>query len=97
MVRTLIVAFLAFFLGAVVAAPLHAQDKQHKKAKEGVVASVDGATVKLDGGATIATDDNTKVTRDGKPAKVADLQKGDKVKYFAEEGKSAAYIHAMHG
>jgi hypothetical protein len=92
--RTLFLAFLAALLGvAIAAAPGRAQE--HKKALEGVVASVEGNVVKLESGEAILTDEHTKVTRGGRPARVADLQRGDRVKYHLLESGKAMYLHAQ--
>ncbi len=68
---------------------------QHKT-QEGVVASVAGTTIKLESGADVKTDAKTKITRDGKPAKVSELQKGDRVKYALLDSGVAMYVHAEH-
>jgi hypothetical protein len=93
---TIVLALAALVVAGALVAPR--ADAQHK-AKEGVVKSVDAASgaVTLEGGETVKTDAATKVTRDGKPAKIADLQPGDRVKYYADGDKPAAYLHAMHG
>src|SRR4051812_32808139 len=61
---------------------------------EGVVASVEGAMLRLQGGATVTTDGKTQVTRGGKPCRLADLQAGDRVKYALAPGGAAMYVHA---
>ena len=64
------------------------------KTLEGVVASVDGATLKLADGGEVKTDGKTKVTRAGKTARLADLQAGDRVKYALDDAGVAVYVHA---
>ena len=90
--RNLIVGFLALFLGVLIAVPAVAQGK---KAKDGVVQSVDAGAgkVTLVDGVTLATNAKTKVTRNGSPARLAELKEGDRVKYLVEEG-ATVYVHA---
>lgn len=90
--RNLAIGVLALVIGLVLAVPALAQGK---KAKDGVIRGVDAAqgTIALEDGTTLATNAKTRITRNGTPARLADLRAGDRVKYHAESGV-AAYVHA---